>query len=590
MNRWIPRLVLCVALAILWAGAGDHDLHTPDEGRYASVSAVMADGGSWIVPQFRGHEHLTKPPLTYWLQAISLRVVGHSEWAVRLPSLVAQSLTMLLLYWFARRVRGTTTAVLATGLYSVMIGPVFLGRFATTDALLNCFWFCGLTTGYLAIETRSARFAALHWIAFALAALTKGPLAAAPSLIITVWVVLASIGRSTDSPRAPKDLARLRPLIGLPLALAPIAIVGYLIWKAHPEVLETLRMQTVGRMSGETGPGEPWWFYLPTFLVSFFPATVMLTLPWFNMGWRDALRTFVKGDLNALLLIAVVAPLGFFSLSQGKMLTYLNPIGAPLALLVAFMLSRWTDGRADARTPDVRRSLLVAFACIFAVMSALAWFAAGGTTWVVDVLPFGVPVVAALAAVVLWKRGARARQFALATLWAGAAIFLVTIFHLESRVLTVAGARAALTIANSDSHTGAQGQRIVLIGFRSPPLDFYLSRVVPTAYSIEDLFNAREPGLSPTPQRGSVLMMTESQWEWTQSAYPSLAARVVESGMWWRWFDHPTVVLRVREDFPAKLPPREKSAMTTAPPPRRSVFTYGALGKVQHGPRHAQAP
>ena len=55
----------------------------------------MADGGSWIVPQFRGHEHLTKPPMTYWLQAMSLRVIWHNEWAVRLPSLIAQSGTVL---------------------------------------------------------------------------------------------------------------------------------------------------------------------------------------------------------------------------------------------------------------------------------------------------------------------------------------------------------------------------------------------------------------------------------------------------------------------------------------------------------------
>ena len=577
MNCWISRLVLCVALMVIWVGAGGHDLHAPDEGRYASVSAVMADGGSWLVPHFRGHQHLTKPPMTYWLQALSLCVVGHNEWAVRLPSLIAQSLTVLMLYWFTFRLRGRTTAVFATGLYSVMIGPVFLGRFATTDALLNCFWVCGLGAGFLAIESKSARFAALHWIAFALAALTKGPLAAAPTLIIAAWIALGWLGRT----RSAREFWRLHPLIGLPLALVPIGVVGYLIWKEHPEVLETLRKQTVGRMSGESEPGEPWWFYLPIFLVSFFPATALLTLPWFNMKWRDAVRAFALGDLNALMLIAVVSPLIFFSLSEGKMLTYLNPMGAPLALLVAVMLTRWVDGSAHARLPDVRRTLLIIYSCIFVVVMALAWFAAGGFVWTVSVLPLAAPVVAALFACAVWRRSVRARIQALGVLWAGAAIFLLTIFSVEARVLTVAGASRAITIAQGDRATTAEMPPTVLVGFLYPPFDFYCGRVIPSVYSVEQLFSGRSltPPLAP-PMRGSILFITEPQWQWMQLAYPPLVARVRVIGSWWRWFDRRTLVLAVTEDFPATLPARDPAAPKSAAAAQRKHFTFGALRSV----------
>src|SRR5262245_13335251 len=92
--RVIMALVVLVSIAMPWIASWNHPLHAPDEGRYGTVSAAMAESGEWLVPRFRGMPHLTKPPLIYWLEAASIRALGRHEFALRLPSLAAGSLTL----------------------------------------------------------------------------------------------------------------------------------------------------------------------------------------------------------------------------------------------------------------------------------------------------------------------------------------------------------------------------------------------------------------------------------------------------------------------------------------------------------------
>src|SRR5262245_13578306 len=92
-RRLLVPIFFLLCLATIWISLSDHALSPRSEGRYASVSMEMLDGGDWLVPHLLGRPHLTKPPLIYWLQASCLRVLGHNEMAMRLPSAVAGSLT-----------------------------------------------------------------------------------------------------------------------------------------------------------------------------------------------------------------------------------------------------------------------------------------------------------------------------------------------------------------------------------------------------------------------------------------------------------------------------------------------------------------
>ncbi len=83
----LAYLVLLVAGVLVWFSPFDHPLYPHDEGRYAAVAAHMVDSGDWLVPVFRGEAHLTKPPLTYWLEGLAVLGFGRTEVSARLPAM-----------------------------------------------------------------------------------------------------------------------------------------------------------------------------------------------------------------------------------------------------------------------------------------------------------------------------------------------------------------------------------------------------------------------------------------------------------------------------------------------------------------------
>ena len=64
-------------------------LFEPDESRYAEMPREMLQRGDWITPRLQGEPYLEKPPLLYWLTAISYQLFGVHDWAARLPPALA---------------------------------------------------------------------------------------------------------------------------------------------------------------------------------------------------------------------------------------------------------------------------------------------------------------------------------------------------------------------------------------------------------------------------------------------------------------------------------------------------------------------
>ena len=78
-------LLLWLAAAMLWFGPlNTPHLFDPDEGRYAEIPREMLSGGDWVIPHLDALVYLEKPPLQYWLTALSLRGFGENEFAARL--------------------------------------------------------------------------------------------------------------------------------------------------------------------------------------------------------------------------------------------------------------------------------------------------------------------------------------------------------------------------------------------------------------------------------------------------------------------------------------------------------------------------
>jgi hypothetical protein len=107
-----------------------------DETTYAAGAVGMVTGAGWITPKVVGRFYLMKPPLLIWLSGLSMRVLGISRFAFRLPVLIVGALAALLLFlWSERRYsRWTAAAVVLLA----MANPLWhmLSRLGYIDMLL----------------------------------------------------------------------------------------------------------------------------------------------------------------------------------------------------------------------------------------------------------------------------------------------------------------------------------------------------------------------------------------------------------------------------------------------------------------------
>ena len=195
------RVALLVAtLALLFLGS--RGIWDPDEGRYTNVALNMLDSGDWLNPR-RNHEvgHWTKPPLTYWAIASSVRVFGQYPWAARLPSALAYLLCVWFAWRAARRLAPGTQATAALA-YATMLLPFGASQLITTDHVLAAcqglaFW--AFVEARFGTARHPARWLVLMWVGFALGFLTKGPPALMPLLTIVLrvffpmWIIFVPV-------------------------------------------------------------------------------------------------------------------------------------------------------------------------------------------------------------------------------------------------------------------------------------------------------------------------------------------------------------------------------------------------------------
>lgn len=350
MPRGVLLLFALVAAGIALQGL--RGLWEPDEGRYTQVAVEMLRTGDWLHPMLHpAHPHDTKPPLTYWAMAASMKLFGHNEWAVRLPSNLAFLLTLAALYWIGLTWK-RRRPWLAPLVYGTFLLPFLARNIVTTDSIL-AFWETLGAAGLIAAawESRPARrrlWSVVGWLGFALAFMTKGPPGLLPLLPLLLFALLERRRR------------------GLGWLLSPMAIAAFFVaalwWFAvvivqRPELLGYyLRHEVAGRvLTAEHDRNAEWYGALRIYV----PAFLLGALPWTWPILRRCLRLkeiFSKSFWSrrrrehpelVLLSLWVLLPAVVFFLARSRLHLYVLPLFAPLALLCG----RWMDKRFRLSRP-----------------------------------------------------------------------------------------------------------------------------------------------------------------------------------------------------------------------------------------------
>lgn len=89
----------------IFQNLGKFQIRMWDEATYANNSIDMLLNNNPMVVEHLGQPDLynTKPPFVIWMQALSMKVLGINEFAIRLPSALAGLFTVFLVYFFCIR-------------------------------------------------------------------------------------------------------------------------------------------------------------------------------------------------------------------------------------------------------------------------------------------------------------------------------------------------------------------------------------------------------------------------------------------------------------------------------------------------------
>ncbi len=377
--RLAAGLVVGVA-ALHVATAGTPDVFDELPGQYATTAWEMVESGNWLVPTLEGIPRLQKPPLVYWLTALSLRLLGHGELGARLPTALALAGLMAVTWGLGSRLYGARRAAIAAAVLGTSFGTVGLGKLIMPEPFLALAIATTLYCVVRAVEDPAAahRWALCAWTAAALACLSKG----LHGLLLPAAIVLAT---AAIRPALWRPLRPLSRPAGAGLFLALLLPWPLYIESQFPGFLrDNLLNEQVGHVLDTHFPrdSEPtplgmlwlqhlaWWF-----------PWILFAAPALLMGRRR--QTHPAAALPVLWLLAIVAGV---SLAGQRQDYYTMSAWPAFALLV----SRAWDEDAPQRARDrALGGVMAALALIgLAAMGPGLALVGGGSTPGAESAPF----------------------------------------------------------------------------------------------------------------------------------------------------------------------------------------------------------
>jgi 4-amino-4-deoxy-L-arabinose transferase-like glycosyltransferase len=493
-------LVLVSCIILFSFQIGNRDFWDPDEPRYAGVTRGILESGDWIRLKDAGESYTHKPPLFFWIMAVSARLGGGlNETTARLPSSAAAVLCVLGVAALGRRLFGARAGWLSAMVLATTQSFWVEARWVHMDTLLTLFILLSMTSAHRAMQGERFQWA-WTWLWMALGCLTKGPLAVAlPAAGLLVF--LASCGEL-------RRLAECGAWWGLPLAFAPAGIwlLIHARWAGF-DALQVLQRQVLQRFQVGLHHPRPAYYYLISLPLELLPWTLLLpgaVAETFPLGGRGNRR-------NLLFLYGwILGGMALLSLAAEKRPSYLLPIFPPLALLMGAFLDAFLT-RYDA-TP-LRRwmewpLLIGSFACVVGV-AALPRLGHDFPGLVAHLAPEGLLLAAVLAGAWAFLRRRRRGAGILILLMGFSAVYVATVVFF---VPWMNGYKSARTFSTRiASHAGASP-----LGVYRDPLPgvaYYAHRTLPEIQNPQALERFLEG-----PPRGFCILRKED--------LPGLSARL----------------------------------------------------------------
>ena len=378
-SRLQVAIILGFCIVVYFVNLGQWDLWNPDEPRYGQVAREIVRGGDWILMHNNGKMYTDKPPLFFWLIVFSSYLwEGFSSFAVRFPSALFGTLTVLLTYLLGRNFFASRSGFLSALILATSVEFAYLATRANIDATLTFFTtaslFCfvqwllsyssplatatpspsaptipplNLRGGEEGLKGDEAELRAGQegsrnsyiygfYVSMAFATVTKGPV----GFILPLLVALIYLAIQRDWKRMKEMKLPTGTLLFLFLVLSwyiPAVMKGGKIY-----LNETLFKHSLNRYAEGWSHLHPFYYYFYNFPVQFLPWILFLPGAFaygFSHGFSERGLAWKKAFLFVFVWFAVIFL--FFSFSKGKRELYILPLYPAVSLMVGRFLDEF---------------------------------------------------------------------------------------------------------------------------------------------------------------------------------------------------------------------------------------------------------
>ena len=332
-------IILCVLGLVAFFYNLQTSLFGVTEGLYAAVTETMVRTGEYVHLTLHGQPYWNKPPLFFWLQAVSTHFLGWHELALRLPSALLSFGTVIVTYWLGRTMYSHTAGFIAAIVIVTSYASLWFGQMAIIDPVLTFF----MTFGIFGLIRAYFRKGTQWWYVMGFAALAIGSMVKnlhAFALPMLLFLALLWVCRDTAPFKRHHfwlGLCTFVGLLGLYYAYLGQEFVQHYVLKENLQRMTKLAGDTQGTAFDAYFGKRPIVWYVVVVWFDFFPWSALLPTA-IVVLWKERPRG--NHPKETFLLFWVLGYFLAFSVFPEKHERYLMPMVPGVAVLIGYVYHR----------------------------------------------------------------------------------------------------------------------------------------------------------------------------------------------------------------------------------------------------------
>lgn len=325
-------LFFIVISSVFFIGLGQVHLFDWDEINFAESAREMIASGDYLRVRINYNPFWEKPPFFFWLQVLSMKLFGVSEYAARFPNALFGLMYMVSIYLIGKKHFSARFGFIWALLFFSSLLPHIYFKSGIIDPSFNYFIFLSIYFMLRVIgnDENKGTLAILSGIFSGLSVLTKGPVGFL--LLGLTLLVFLIIKRFKNFPSLRSILLFFLGFI----ALTSIWVSAELITNGTQTLEKFIIYQAELFNSDVAGHAQPFYYHFVVVFFGCFPMSIM-ALP--SLFKRIETPMEFARWMKVLFWVVLI----LFSLTTTKIIHYSSMTYIPLAFVAALSADRWID-------------------------------------------------------------------------------------------------------------------------------------------------------------------------------------------------------------------------------------------------------